>query len=169
MGSLQIKLVKMRSYQSPRWLSDGRSPGGGNGTPLQYPCLKNPMDRGAWWAIVHRVTKSWTHWGFTDTQRHRGGPKSDMTGIFIWREKFTHTHTHTHTEPCNNRGRDCCCCLVTKSCPILCDPMDCSPPGSLSMGVFSQEYCSWEVGLPFPSPGDLPNPQIELVSPAGRD
>ena len=35
-----------------------RSPGGGNGYPLQYSCLENPMDRGTWWAIVHRVTKS---------------------------------------------------------------------------------------------------------------
>ena len=32
----------------------------GNGTPLQYSCLENPMDRGAWWAIVHRITKSLT-------------------------------------------------------------------------------------------------------------
>ena len=31
----------------------GRSPGKGNGNPLQYSCLENPMDRGAWWAIVH--------------------------------------------------------------------------------------------------------------------
>ena len=38
----------------------GRSPGGGHSNPLQYSCLKNPMDRGAWWATVHRVTKSWT-------------------------------------------------------------------------------------------------------------
>ena len=38
----------------------GRSPGGGNGNPLQYSCLESPMDRGAWWAIVHRVTKNWT-------------------------------------------------------------------------------------------------------------
>jgi len=38
----------------------GRSPGEGNGNPLQYSCLKNPMDRGAWWATVHRVAKSWT-------------------------------------------------------------------------------------------------------------
>ena len=37
-----------------------RSPGGGHGNPLQYSCLENPMDRGAWWATVHRVTKSWT-------------------------------------------------------------------------------------------------------------
>ena len=31
----------------------------GNGTPLQYSCLENPMDGGAWWAAVHGVTKSW--------------------------------------------------------------------------------------------------------------
>ena len=37
----------------------GRSPGEGNGNPLQYSCLENPMDRGAWQAIVHGVTKSW--------------------------------------------------------------------------------------------------------------
>ena len=34
--------------------------GEGNDTPLQYSCLENPMDRGAWWAAVHGVTKSWT-------------------------------------------------------------------------------------------------------------
>ena len=38
----------------------GRSPGGGHGNPLQYSCLENPMDRGAWWATVHVVTKSQT-------------------------------------------------------------------------------------------------------------
>ena len=62
----------------PQWLSDKestcnagdmdeglipgseRSPGGGHGNPIQYSCLENPMDRGAWPATVHRVTKSWT-------------------------------------------------------------------------------------------------------------
>ena len=38
----------------------GRSPGEGNGNSLQYSCLGNPMDRGAWWATVHEVAKSWT-------------------------------------------------------------------------------------------------------------
>ena len=38
----------------------GRSPGGGHGNPLQYSCLEKPMDRGAWWATDHSVTKSWT-------------------------------------------------------------------------------------------------------------
>ena len=37
-----------------------RSHGGGHGNPLQYSCLENSMDRGAWRAIVHRVAKSWT-------------------------------------------------------------------------------------------------------------
>ena len=54
----------------PRWLrqcrnaglilGSGRSPGGANGNPLQYSCLRNPMDRGAWQATVHRVIKSQT-------------------------------------------------------------------------------------------------------------
>ena len=38
----------------------GRSPGEGNGNPLQYSCLENPMDGGAWWATVLRVAKSQT-------------------------------------------------------------------------------------------------------------
>ena len=41
----------------PGW---GRSPGEGNGNPLQYSCLENPMDGGAWWAAVHGVAKSQT-------------------------------------------------------------------------------------------------------------
>ena len=46
----------------------GRSPGGGNGNPLQYSCLENPMDRGAWWATVHGVSKSQTERACTQTQ-----------------------------------------------------------------------------------------------------
>ena len=41
----------------PGW---GRTPGEENGSPLQYSCLENPMDRGAWRATAHGVTKSWT-------------------------------------------------------------------------------------------------------------
>ena len=44
---------------------------------------------------------------------------------------------------------------------VLCNPMDCSLPGSVSMEFSRQEYCS---GLPFPSPEDLPDPGIELGS-----
>ena len=42
------------------FLGLGRSPGGGHGNPLQCSCLESPMDRGAWWAMVHRVAKNWT-------------------------------------------------------------------------------------------------------------
>ena len=51
--------------------------------------------------------------------------------------------------------------LVAQSCLTLCDPMDCRPPGS-SVEFSRQEYWS---GLPFPSPGDLPNPGIKPRSP----
>ena len=54
----------------------GRSPGEGSDNPLQYACLENPMDRGAWWATVPGVTKSWTR---------------------LSMHACTHTHTHTHT------------------------------------------------------------------------
>ena len=40
----------------------GRSPGEGNGNPLQYSCLENPMDGGTWQATVYEVAKSWTRW-----------------------------------------------------------------------------------------------------------
>ena len=38
----------------------GRSPREGNGNPIQYSCLENPLDRGVWRAVVYRVAKSWT-------------------------------------------------------------------------------------------------------------
>ena len=57
----------------------GRSPGEGNGNPLQHSCLENAMNRGAWWATVYGVTKSWTWLSAHACAR-------------------THTHTHTHTQ-----------------------------------------------------------------------
>ena len=54
----------------------GRSPGEGNGNPLQSSCLGNPMDRGGWWATVLGATKSQTR---------------------LSAHVCTHTHTHTHT------------------------------------------------------------------------
>ena len=48
----------------------GRFPGEGNGIPLQYPCLENPMDRGAWWATVHRVANGQTLMKRLSTQEH---------------------------------------------------------------------------------------------------
>ena len=57
----------------------------------------------------------------------------------------------------------CCCCLSLQSCSTLCNPTDCSPPGSSVHGISRQEY--WN-GLPFPSSGDLPDLwMIKPVSP----
>ena len=53
--------------------------------------------------------------------------------------------------------------LVAQSWPTLCNPTDCSPSDSSAHGIFQAEYWS---GLPFPSPGDLPDPGIEPRSPA---
>ena len=48
----------------------GRSPGEGTGYPLQYSCLENPVDRGAWWATIHGVTKNQTQLKRLSTQAH---------------------------------------------------------------------------------------------------
>ena len=60
--SLMAQMVKplpaMRETHSIPGLE--RSPGEGNGNPLQYSCLENSMDGGAWWATVHGVAKNWT-------------------------------------------------------------------------------------------------------------
>ena len=53
--------------------------------------------------------------------------------------------------------------LATQSCPTMCDPMDCSPPGSSAHGILQARYWSW---LPFLPPGDLLNPEIKPGSPA---
>ena len=54
----------------------GRSPGGRCGNPLQYSCLENPKDRGAWWATVHGVAKSWTKLKQISTSALKGILKS---------------------------------------------------------------------------------------------
>ena len=54
------------------------------------------------------------------------------------------------------------CSLDTQLCLTICDPVDCSPPGPLSMGLSRQEYWS---GLQYPSPGNLPDLGIEPGSP----
>ena len=61
-ASLVAQMVKNQPVmQETRLRSLGRedSPGEGNGNPLEYPCLENSMDRGAWRAIVHGIPKSW--------------------------------------------------------------------------------------------------------------
>ena len=56
-GSSVVKNLPANAGDAGLISESGRSPGEGNGNPLLYSCLRNPMDRGAWWAIVHGVTK----------------------------------------------------------------------------------------------------------------
>ena len=62
----------------------GRSPGGRHSNPLQYSCLENPTERGAWQATVHGVAKSWTR---LSTRTHRGFRESGLQGwnVLLWR------------------------------------------------------------------------------------
>ena len=89
----------------------GRSPGEGNGSPLQYSCLENPLDRGAWRATVHGVTKS-------------------QTCLNDWAST---------AQFCSNLGEG----EVAQSCRTLCDPMDCSLPGSSVHGIFQAIVLEW--------------------------
>ena len=59
----------------------GRSPGEGCGNPLQYSCLENPMDRGAWQTMVHRVAKSWTQLKLVSTYTHTQAITTKRTQI----------------------------------------------------------------------------------------
>ena len=60
----------------------GRYPGEGNSNPLQYSCLENPMDRGAWQATVHRVTKSWTQLKWLSAHER------SLNRVWAWGSKF---------------------------------------------------------------------------------
>ena len=74
-GGSEVKISACNAGD-PGWIPGSeRSPGEGNGNPLQYSCLKNPMDRGAWWAAVHGIVKSWTQLSV---------------------RACVHTHIHTH-------------------------------------------------------------------------
>ena len=94
----------------------GRSPGVGNGNPLQYSCLENPMDRRAWGPTVHRVaeesdrTEQLTNnfvWR-SSAPLLSAAPLVHLPGLQSWvcarARAHTHTHTHTHLpqRPCQN-------------------------------------------------------------------
>ena len=102
------------------------SPTGGNGNPHRSSCLENPMDRAAWWATVHGVTKNWTQLRIIN----------QATTPFV-----------------------VCVSLFATPWAVACQ-------NPLSMGFLRQE--NWN-RLPFPSPGDLPDPGIKPVYAALAD
>ena len=89
--------------------------GEGNGSPLLYSCLGNPVDRGAWWAAVHGVARS------------RTWPKCLSSG------SCTHTHTYTHT----------CVHSFTSLVSDSLQPHGLSPPGSSVRGISQVRILEW--------------------------
>ena len=76
----------------------GRSSGEGHGNPLQYSCLENLMDREAWWAMVYRVTKSWTRLKqlSTHTYIHAYILYRHIQCVCVCVRARTRTHAHAH-------------------------------------------------------------------------
>ena len=100
----------------------GRCPGGEHGNPLQYFCVENPMDKGAWPAAVHRIAQS-------------GTPvKQHACAAFKTRD--------------NDKRGSTVKVLVAQLCPTLCEPMNYSPPGSSVHGIFQARILEW-VAIPF--------------------
>ena len=136
-----------------------RSPEG-NGSPLQYSCLENPMDWGAWWATVHRVTKSQT-W-LRPLYTHMRGEGKEFVAVhicqnldlFIHREQRRWKNKHPLL---SSRGQESSSCSVDTVSAMASPP--CGMTGSL--GSMSQEppFSCWLVLIgklrDFPSCVDL--------------
>ena len=100
----------------------GRSPGGGNGNPLQYSWLENPINRRAWWARVHRVTKE------------------------LVTTECLNNNTTTNTPGSHHLSQVTISAAAAKSlqsCPTLCDPIDGSPPGSAIPRILQARTLEW--------------------------
>jgi len=84
--------------------------GEGNGTPLQYSCLENPMDRGAWWAAVHEATKGQTRMSdFTFTFHFPALEKETAThsSVLAWRIPWTEKPGGLPSMGSHRVGHDC--------------------------------------------------------------
>ena len=148
----------------------GRSPGGGNGNPLQYSCLHNSMDRGAWWAIIHGVAKSRIgsqlevgHMGIVHLTR-----RSKDSSVSIYKAvQSTGTHPRTASTgqpflPTVSVRQELCLQPTARLLEVLWQSSQHPPKfqtGQVSMGphhVPSQKVCY--ALIPLPSPPWVPSP-----------
>ena len=117
--------------------ASGASPGEGSRNPLQYPCLENPVGRGAWQTTLHRSHRVELYW-------------SDLVYTHGSTTKMRQINQHKFAKKDSE---------VAQPCPTLLTPWTVAHKAPPSMEFSRQEYWS---GLPFPPPGDLPNPDLGL-------
>ena len=108
-----------------RDMDSGRSPGGGHGNQLQYSCLENPMDRGAWWATVHGITKSWTWLKWLSMHIHIQNTSLSKCSTVLYALFPINNGTWTHFHNLLNRSPiydatvwGCCQLYHNKQCSI---------------------------------------------------
>ena len=160
----------------------GRSPGGGNGNPLQYPCLEYSTERRVWWGHKEWDTTEWlnnNHNHNTPTQTARIQGTDDVKCWQGCEAPGTLTHCWWECNMVRPHGRQLgsfsqnstyfyyVCMLVAQLCPTLCDPTDHSPPGSSVHGTFQARILEW-VAIPFSRESSQPRDQTQVSHTAGR-
>ena len=93
-GGVVVKNLPANAGDAGLIPESGRSPGEGNGNPLQHSCLENSMSRGAWWITVRGVAKSWTQ---LSMHAFIVILNTVAPSCISYIHMYTHTHTHTHT------------------------------------------------------------------------
>ena len=121
----RIILKSLLTLNSSELLHVSKNTGEGNGNPLQYSCLENPMDGGAWWAAIYGVSQ-----GQTQLKQLSSSSKNTYwLAMELKRVVIT-----------LNEGREI---LVAQSCLIFCDPMEYSPPGYSVNGILQARILKW--------------------------
>ena len=106
--------------------------GEGNGTPLQYSCLENPMDAGAWWAAIYGVAQSWTR------LKQLSSSSSSLEGMMLKLKLQYFGYLMWRVA-----AAAAAAAKSLQSCPTLCDPIDGSPPGSPVPGILQARTLEW--------------------------
>ena len=141
------------------WATSLSCIGEGNGNPLQCSCLENPRDGGAWWAAVYGVAQRRTRLKQLSsssrelrscmpcsTSKKKRAKMGELYQMFLFGLIITFVTSSIEdiSVPLNvNITHRCYCCLVAKSCLTLCDPMDCSLPGSPVHGISQARILEW--------------------------
>ena len=127
------------------------------GSPLQYSYLEDPMDRGAWWAMVHRVTKSWTQLKQLSIHAHtivyfyqlllvcKSCLLCQVIGLIRWWPHAKHILRTIYAAAAT-------AAKSLQSCPTLCDPIEGSPPGPAIPGILQARTLEW-VAISFSNAG----------------